>query len=344
MTTFRPIGLALFALAVSAPTAVAQEPRRSLDIGINKVGLSIGDSREWTGVRLNFRDRYLERVTGVNATIWTVREGGVGEVTGIALGLPRTGGRNVTGIAVAAFGAGATQRFTGIGVGGLGIGAGQEMRGAAIGGLGVGSGGNVTGLAIGGLGAGAGGSVRGIVLGGLGAGAGSRFDGIGIGGLGVGAGEGGSGIVIGGLGAGFGGDFTGIGIGGLGVGAGGHARGVFIGGLGVGAGGSVGYLSIGAVGVGSPHVKGLAIGGVGVGGQRLEGVMVGGALVQVDTGGVVRGASVAAFNRFRGHQQGVAIGLVNYAWSLNGVQLGVINIVRDNPRGRRVLPIINWGR
>jgi hypothetical protein len=32
----------------------------------------------------------------------------------------------------------------------------------------------------------------------------------------------------------------------------------------------------------------------------------------------------------------------NYAWSLDGVQLGLLNIVRDNPPGRRVLPIINW--
>lgn len=27
-----------------------------------------------------------------------------------------------------------------------------------------------------------------------------------------------------------------------------------------------------------------------------------------------------------------------------GVQFGVVNIVRDNPRGRRVLPLLNWGR
>ena len=45
-----------------------------------------------------------------------------------------------------------------------------------------------------------------------------------------------------------------------------------------------------------------------------------------------------------GHQRGLAIALVNYAESMNGLQLGVINIIRDNPSGRRVLPVLNWGR
>jgi hypothetical protein len=67
-------------------------------------------------------------------------------------------------------------------------------------------------------------------------------------------------------------------------------------------------------------------------------------MVQVDTGGSARGATIAAVNRIRGHQSGLAIGIVNYAWSLNGVQVGAVNIVRDNPRGRRVLPVVNWGR
>ncbi len=40
---------------------------------------------------------------------------------------------------------------------------------------------------------------------------------------------------------------------------------------------------------------------------------------------------------------GVALGgVVNYAWTIDGLQLGLINIVRDNPAPFRVLPIINW--
>ena len=35
-------------------------------------------------------------------------------------------------------------------------------------------------------------------------------------------------------------------------------------------------------------------------------------------------------------------GIVNYAWTIDkGIQLGVVNIVRDNPKGLRVLPVFN---
>ena len=46
------------------------EPRRSLDLTVNHTGISIGDSREVTGLRLNFRDTRLKRVDGMNITLW----------------------------------------------------------------------------------------------------------------------------------------------------------------------------------------------------------------------------------------------------------------------------------
>ena len=55
------------------------------------------------------------------------------------------------------------------------------------------------------------------------------------------------------------------------------------------------------------------------------------------------GVGVSAFKQVLGHQTGLTIGVVNYAWSLSGVQLGLLNIVRDNPPGRKILPVINWG-
>jgi hypothetical protein len=116
--------VAFLALAACTPAIGAQEPRRSLDIGVNNTGLSIGDSRVWRGVRLNFRDSRLERVTGLNVTIWSPREGGTGDVRGLALGVPFTSGRNLTGIAVAGFGAGVASELRGIGIGGAGVGAG----------------------------------------------------------------------------------------------------------------------------------------------------------------------------------------------------------------------------
>jgi hypothetical protein len=53
------------------------------------------------------------------------------------------------------------------------------------------------------------------------------------------------------------------------------------------------------------------------------------------------GLMASAFNYVRGHQTGLAVGIVNYAYSVKGLQIGFVNIVRDNPRGLKVLPIFN---
>lgn len=198
-------------------------------------GLAIGDVPRVSGIRLNYRDRALERVDGVHVTIWSpYAEPPTGTVRGLALGLPVT----------------ATGDISGAAIGVLGVGAGRSMRGLGVGLAGVG----------------AGGSLEGIMLGGLG------------------------------------------------VGTGGSARGITIGGLGAGVGGSA------------------------------RGLMLAPAVFRIENGGSLRGASASAVNLIRGEQRGLAIGIVNYAHRLHGVQLGVINIVRDNPSGRRVLPVVNWGR
>lgn len=119
--------------------------------------------------------------------------------------------------------------------------------------------------------------------------------------------------------------------------------GIFVGGAGVGSGGTLKYLSIAGLGVGAPRVQGIAIGGIGVGGEELHGVMIAGATVRVVDEGVLRGVAVSSVNFIQGSTRGLTIGLVNYTHRLHGVQLGVINIARDNPSGRRVLPLINWG-
>ena len=41
-----------------------------IDLAVNDKGLAIGDKPRMTGLRINFRDRALEEVTGVNITIW----------------------------------------------------------------------------------------------------------------------------------------------------------------------------------------------------------------------------------------------------------------------------------
>ncbi|MEQ8425689.1 MAG: hypothetical protein RIA63_13320, partial [Cyclobacteriaceae bacterium] len=58
--------------------------------------------------------------------------------------------------------------------------------------------------------------------------------------------------------------------------------------------------------------------------------------------GSMKGASVSAFNHVKGTQKGVTIGIFNYARKQRGFQIGLLNYVKDNPRGLRLLPIFNF--
>jgi len=79
----------------------------------------------------------------------------------------------------------------------------------------------------------------------------------------------------------------------------------------------------------SPHVyseynivNGMAISFMGAGASRVNGV------------------TISTFNDSDDHH-GLSIGLVNHAKKLQGVQIGLFNIVNNNPRGFRRLPFIN---
>ena len=343
----------------------------SLDLTIHGVGLSIGDSRQLTGLRLNFRDRSLERVDGINATLWTPYEPAKGVVNGLALGVPLTGGHQlnglivglgasaddaIRGIAIAPVGLGAGTLLRGIMLAGIGLGTGGRIQGISIAGIGGGSGQGIDGLMVAGIGWGSGGDVHGVMIAGLGGGGGGRLEGVSIAGLGTGAGGGVAGVTIAGLGLGTGGDLSGLSIGGLGAGAGGRVTGVTIGGIGVGAGGDIRGLTIAGVGVGSGgHLRGVTIAGLGAGAAGIDGLVVAGlgggaenisgavlALGYVKViDGSLRGATVSAVNDVRGIQHGLTIGVFNYARVLRGVQLGVLNLATNNPWPFRILPLVN---
>ncbi|MCZ6706014.1 MAG: hypothetical protein O6942_08960, partial [Bacteroidetes bacterium] len=111
----------LFVAALAAVTATASG--QSLDLAVKNVGVSFGDSEEFTGFRFNYRDRRLRKMTGINATIWSPYEPARGHVKGIALGLPTTGAKNIDGLGLGILGVGADESITGIMIGGLGVGA-----------------------------------------------------------------------------------------------------------------------------------------------------------------------------------------------------------------------------
>ena len=347
---------------------------QGLKIAVGDVGIGIGAVPRIDGIRLNFRDgEELDRVRGINATIWAPYDDIRGDIYGLALGLPLTGAHDITGIGLGG-GVAAHGDFHGIGVAALGLGAGQDLRGAFVAGLGAGAGGDLHGLgvaglglgvggdmraiSVAGLGVGAGGDVRGLTVAGLGIGAGRDLEGIFIAGLGAGAGGDVRGILLSGGGVGAGGDVTGLAVAGLGIGTGGDVSGIMMSGIGIGAGGDITGLAIAGVGLGSGgHLKGISLAGLvvgapritglasalGVGGMDVRGVVVAPAYFRIEERGRLRGATISAYNDIRGEQHGLAIGLINIAEELHGLQIGLINIAR-NKETLPVMPLFNYSR
>ena len=103
---------------------------------------------------------------------------------------------------------------------------------------------------------------------------------------------------------------------------------------------SVGAYHTRSNGPSAPRIQGLAV-GLAVGGKEVQGVVVAPAYFHLAAGGRLEGVSVSAFNRVLGEQRGVAIGLLNYASRLHGVQIGLVNWADNNPAGLKVLPVAN---
>lgn len=336
-TGYLKIGLIAFLVLTFGGVLGAQ----SLDIPTDEFGISIGNSKEFTGLRINFRDRHVKRISGINVTLWRASENESARISGLSLGLMPEGGQ-LKGVQLGLVGVSAADRVDGISIGLLGAGGGNSINGIAIGGLGAGSGRSMKGIMIGGLGAGSGGDVTGIAFGGFGVGAGGNLKGIGVGLLGAGAGGNVTGIMLGGLGVGSGGDMTGFGMGLLGTGAAKRMKGIFLGGLGVGSGESLTGIAVGGLGAGAPSITGIVIGGIGVGGAEIRGATFSLGRVKLEEDGYFRGLTVSPFNQILGTQRGLSLGIYNYARELHGLQLGLINYVRDNPKYLRVLPILNF--
>jgi hypothetical protein len=337
-TSARPalIGMGL-ALILAWGTAWAQ----SLDIPSKRWGLSFGNSKEFTGLRFNFRDSQVKFIDGVNITLWQPRKGDDESViTGLSFGTLPGGGR-LRGVQIGLLGIAGAHSITGVSLAGLGMGAGDGLIGINIAGVGMGAGKNLEGFNIAGLGLGAGENISGVNFAGLGLGAGKDIEGVSIAGLGLGASNNIVGISIAGLGAGAGKNMTGLNIAGLGLGAGENLSGINISGLGLGAGKVLSGVTIAGLAAGSEEIRGLTIAGGAVGGKILKGLQVAGGMVHVIKEGAFYGCAVSPYNYIRGSQTGVSIGIVNYAWTVKGVQLGLVNIVRDNPAGLKVLPVFN---
>ena len=76
--------------------------------------------------------------------------------------------------------------------------------------------------------------------------------------------------------------------------------------------------------------------------RHARAIVIAPALFRVERGGSPVGGSLSAVNYVRGSQRGLTIGLVNYARSMRGAQIGVLNIIA-NQKSHPFLPIVNWG-
>src|SRR6478609_7541897 len=156
-----------------------------LNLGVHNVGVSFGNSREWTGIRFNFQDKNVERVSGLNVTLWTPGKNGYGarKVEGIAVGVsPAAETMHGVSLGIAAV---VTKREM-IGIqAATAVVSNGDIGGVTVGILATVANGNLRGISVGGLGAVTNGTSRGVLIGGLGAVANGGIEGVGIGGLGV---------------------------------------------------------------------------------------------------------------------------------------------------------------
>src|SRR5690606_15687214 len=96
-------------------------------------------------------------------------------------------------------------------------------------------------------------------------------------------------------------------------------------------------FSVGAV-ESSDRIRGLAFGGYRVRARGIEGLSLSVAMTRTDD---LTGGAVGAYNKVRGGQRGISIGIFNTAEELRGVQIGLLNHAANNPPPFRWLPLIN---
>jgi len=323
---------------------------QSLDLALNGYGLSLGNSIHFTGLRINAVDRQVERIGGLNLTLWNPGENPEAVYSGLILGIIGTKGRRIDGIALSGIGVNASERVRGIAVGTLGvgtrsltgIGAGlvmvdirRRIRGIAVAGVWTGDSERLEGLALS-PGIAMAKAVRGITIAGLMAGGRQSFSGLALSSGGI-----------------FGERFHGIGIGGLG-GGGKELRGLFACGVFLGCEDLDGIAcSLG--GLGGLRMDGVMLAGLGLGAkEQIRGIALGGAVVfaREATGltvGALNGLYIDRidledflhFNLANERFTGLSIGFVNYTAHLEGVQVGLVNYVGNNPRWLKLLPLVN---
>ena len=149
-TGFRRVCLVIASL--STPL-VAQDSSATghfhVGLTVHDWGISIGNAPRVNGLRINIQDAGLERVNGINITLWKPRDPLSGTVNGLQVGLV-PGSQIVSGIALGVGGVVAERRARWVTVGGLGAVSNGDFSGLVVGGLGTVANRDISGIALGG--------------------------------------------------------------------------------------------------------------------------------------------------------------------------------------------------
>jgi hypothetical protein len=294
----------------------------SLDLGSHNSGISFGNSPVWNGLRFNFSNCGIKEINGINITLWKPERSPGSLVRGIAFGLAPFA-ETIQGFSFGLAAVVTEQELTGVNIGGLAIVSGGDLGGINFGGLATVSRGTSKGINFGGLAVVSEGDLYGINFGGLAVVAKGEMKGINFGGLAVVSEN----------------NMLGLNFGGLAVVSRDELKGINFGGLAVVAEGELAGLNSALIALVSQEgISGLNIVGYKVETPKINGLNVSLGWTDVDD---LKGISVSCYNKIRGTQTGLVIGLFNVADELNGVQIGLLNIAKNNSGLAKILPFIN---
>jgi hypothetical protein len=287
---------------------------KSLSIPFKRYGISIGNSNEFNGIRINYADAYVYRVNGLNFTLWYKNLPGKEESNRhnqikLIKGLYEAPNKSavVNGVTAGVVPVAGTMQLLNFGF--LGLFADNSLNGVSVGGL-YSIGNHINGVCVGGLTSMAPKSINGLAFGTL---------------------------------AVYSADITGIPVSPLVVSATNKIRGLTVAGIYAGGDSESTNVKIEGITIAGLYIKGGVINGIPVSpglincNNNLSGLAL--SVISLKSG-VLNGLGVSCIVNTN-KTNGVSIALFNRTKELHGLQLGLLNYAGNNRKGLRFLPLIN---
>ncbi len=174
----KSIVLSIAFICLAALSSNAQDTLsngKALNIPFKKYGLSFGNSYEFNGIRINFADKNVRRINGLNVTFWIYKTQKFEEwlneanynsvINGISIGtMPVAGSMQPINLGI--LGSLTSSDMNGLSVGGIALASGRSINGLSVSGL-LTQCDVISGFAISGLFVGGTGGINGVAIAGL---------------------------------------------------------------------------------------------------------------------------------------------------------------------------------